>query len=176
MKKQINQTIKRYTDRLDQYGRDAHQRGHDLGVQGGAHNGQMDAFRHAYVSAVVARDDGALTAAALGTANEIKGFIQNGQPLNEMNMDEHNNGIGRAIGERARKNNWNDERVAYEVKRALDKGFLIDDIEDQQQNLEKMRATYSFKKQVKQDEPATEIRWSGETDLEQQRRTRARQF
>ena len=64
----------------------------------GEHNGDIDAFRHAYASAEMVREYGEAWAIALGNLNEVKGDILNGQPLAERSMDLWNNAKGREIG------------------------------------------------------------------------------
>lgn len=64
----------------------------------GATDGVWDAFRHAYVSAEMARVHGTLTAKFLGDMHEIKGQLQ-GQSLTSKNMDLWNNAAGRRMGE-----------------------------------------------------------------------------
>ena len=57
------------------------------------HNGQGDAFRHAYRSALMTNEEGAATAHAFANLHER--FSDN--PVLEMTMDMHNNAIGRQI-------------------------------------------------------------------------------
>jgi hypothetical protein len=86
----------------------------------GAHNGSWDAFRHAYVSAEMARVHGTFTAKILGDLYEAQGQMS-GQPWNEKNMDLWNNAAGRKIG--ARSESPGD--TAHRVKNALDNDSLI---------------------------------------------------
>ncbi|MEM9459112.1 MAG: hypothetical protein AAGF11_33345 [Myxococcota bacterium] len=60
----------------------------------GLHNGQGDAFRHCYWSALLARDIGAENAEAFTSAHEAWA----GNPQGEKAMDIHNNRVGIAIG------------------------------------------------------------------------------
>ena len=61
-------------------------------------NDALDAFRHAYTSAAITQEHGALIALIAGHANEIKGALK-GQDSKERNMDNWNNAVGRDIGE-----------------------------------------------------------------------------
>ncbi len=88
----------------------------------GAHNGEWDAFRHAYVSAEMTRAHGAFTAKLLGDMYEIKGQF-GGQPWQEKNMDLWNNYAGRQIGSHSAGPN----DTARRVKNALDSRSLITD-------------------------------------------------
>jgi hypothetical protein len=58
------------------------------------HNGSGDAFRHCFWSAMNARDQGEDIAKQAGDAHED--FT--GNPVNEKNMDLHNNRVGYGIG------------------------------------------------------------------------------
>ncbi len=60
----------------------------------GQHNGQGDAFRHCYWSALLARDLGADNARAFTTAHEA----YSANPPRERAMDLHNNAAGVTIG------------------------------------------------------------------------------
>jgi hypothetical protein len=87
----------------------------------GVHNGDWDAFRHAFVSAAFTRDFGAEVALVLGDLNELKGDVKHGQPANERNMYEWNNSVGRSIGLR----NLSNAETAIRVHAALLRGDLI---------------------------------------------------
>lgn len=105
-----------------------------LGIDGGGHNGKQDAFRHAYISAKVTRDEDTLYARAMGTGNEwkteieerIKTKLTQGNPAGEWEMDEHNNKIGRIIGRKAQEEGWGDERLAVEINTALEAGKMVE--------------------------------------------------
>ena len=86
----------------------------------GIHNGVGDAVRHAYWSALNARDQGNKLANEFGIIHENK--ID--QPFAEKVMDLYNNFKGYGIGDMARLHNWSDERVYQEVLNAKDKGEL----------------------------------------------------
>ena len=94
-----------YLDQLKAQSKEALEMAEQHGVDttsGKAHNNKTDAFRHAYISAKQTRDNGSLRTNVLGKANELKGAIFYGQSSNEWKMDEHNNRVGRAIGQRAK--------------------------------------------------------------------------
>ena len=59
---------------------------------------EVDAFRHAYVSAMMAQNFGRCIAYTGGEVNEIKGDIFDDQEKEHRNMDEWNNAEGRKIG------------------------------------------------------------------------------
>jgi hypothetical protein len=61
---------------------------------GTVHNGEGDAFRHCYWSALLTRDVGAANAKAFTDAHEDKA----GNPAGEKAMDLHNNGVGIDVG------------------------------------------------------------------------------
>ncbi len=63
-----------------------------------ATDGAVDAFRHAYTSAVMARDYGDTIANITGILNEIKSDIKYNQTFEQKNMDLWNNREGREIG------------------------------------------------------------------------------
>ena len=98
-------------------------------------NDDLDAFRHAYVSAAVAQDSTAFIAKIVGDDVENKGDAR-GQPPKERNMDDWNNAKGREIGSST------DTRAEMKeaVWEALNNGDLIIDLKDQrkyQSNYEK---------------------------------------
>ncbi len=84
-------------------------------------NGEADAFRHVYSRAKVTIEDGDASARILGTVNEV--IHRNSDA--ERYMDEYNNTIGRELGRRAIEEGWDDERLSDEVKKAIDKGYVI---------------------------------------------------
>lgn len=72
-----------------------------------AHNNDVDAFRHAYVSGVITQEYGAFEANILGQLNEIRGDIKHNQPESEKNMDLWNNAVGRKYGKKTTlEKNW----------------------------------------------------------------------
>ena len=85
-------------------------------------NDALDAFRHAYTSAAMTQDHGALIALIAGHANEIKGAL-NGQDSKARNMDNWNNAVGRDIGEVAGSR----AEIGELVYEALNNGELITD-------------------------------------------------
>lgn len=78
----------------------AHQYANQYGVTGqGTANNAVDAFRHAYASAVAARDYGSGVAEAAGMAWELLGLMH-GDSEAASRMDTWNNYVGRTIQER----------------------------------------------------------------------------
>ncbi len=86
---------------------------------------RFDAFRHAYTSAVMARDLGSGLANLLGIGVEARPFFQN-----DPNMDLWNNSVGRNLVEPGDT----DEDIARKVKEALDRGDLITDPKNDPRN------------------------------------------
>ena len=93
-------------------------------------NYEMDAFRHAYSSAVMTYDYNRLVSRLAGDAHEMVGLLYNMTrtgddfvPYSDTNMDEWNNYIGRDIGSKAQ----NREEIAQQVADALNSGKLITD-------------------------------------------------
>lgn len=129
-----------YAWRIDAYTAEAEKYGKWLKVDrsGGGHNDDMDAFRHGYTSAKVSKDGGREIAELGGIFHEVKGQTQDilnrdpryDQPLAESIMDEHNNSVGRGLGVKAAKEGWSNQRLAREIKKALDTGKLIRRPED----------------------------------------------
>ena len=71
-----------------------------------SHNEMGDAMRHAEWSQRMASEINPFTAWAAGTGHEVQGMCQ-GQPMNEMAMDLHNNGVGRSAGSSGQPINTN---------------------------------------------------------------------
>ena len=107
------------------------------GVKAGQKNGERDAFRHIYASALSSMLIGSAPTHVAGSALEwithAKGKIKHmmgyqdrsgqpvaeGNPTQEWQMDEHNNALGRQLAERARQEGWNEPRLLAEI------GYLI---------------------------------------------------
>lgn len=109
---------------LDEYTAEAYSYAERYGISSsGAHNGPLDAFRHAYASAAMAQDYGSATANIFGNANEINGDFLHDQPASEKNMDLYNNKVGRdiSVGTESR------DQIAEKVYSALIAGTLITD-------------------------------------------------
>ena len=87
---------------------------------------EVDAFKHAYVSAMMAQNFGRCIAYAGGEVNEIKGDIFNDQRKKHRNMDEWNNAEGRKIG----LNTTTREEIKNAVWKALNDGVLIGNVDD----------------------------------------------
>ncbi|HNQ00247.1 MAG TPA: hypothetical protein PKK99_14395, partial [Bacteroidia bacterium] len=86
-------------------------------------NDVLDAYRHAYVSAVMTKDHGEFIAFVAGAAHEIRGDLFNGQKSEPRRMDDWNNSVGREIGAAASSR----ESIAQDVHSALQSGELITD-------------------------------------------------
>ncbi len=99
----------------------AREKASEFGITGKGHNDTLDAFRHTYISAMFAYYAGNGIAHGFGELNELKGDIWNGQPISERHMDEHNNEVGRKIGQNA----TNHEDIGKHVYDALARGELI---------------------------------------------------
>jgi hypothetical protein len=112
-------TVSKLTDQAEAY---SQQYGIPAGDTPGV-NDAMDAFRHAYGSAVLARDYGSGLAEHGGIAWEILGLL-NGDTEAASRMDAWNNGVGRSILEKLGPNPTNAE-IAAEVKKAFDQGRLV---------------------------------------------------
>ena len=77
----------------------------------GQHNGEGDAVRHVYWSALNTLSENANLAKEFGDAHE-----QNpGQDIAEKNMDLFNNSIGYQLGDLAKQNKWSEERLFKEI-------------------------------------------------------------
>jgi len=86
-----------------------------------ARNGDWDAFRHAYASAILARDYGREFSFALGLGLEVFTF----GPIKEIKMDLSNNIYGIKTGESARVLELTKEEVAKDLCDAVKEGYLI---------------------------------------------------
>lgn len=102
------------------------------------HNDEADAFRHAYVHAQFAYNDGTLTSRFLGNYHEISTPANDGHSVeDERRMDLYNNEIGRRIGENLRNDpnfqNKSEEEIKAEllsrIHEALTNGDLITTID-----------------------------------------------
>lgn len=109
--------------------------GFEIGSDGSAWNNESDAFRHAYMQAYLTLRVGDIAAEILGQYHEVVGNIGNGQNKSEELMDQHNNRIGREIGNEIRKEqggkNLNPdsatikEIIARKVVERMQKGDMI---------------------------------------------------
>ncbi|QPC02220.1 calcium-binding protein [Xylella fastidiosa subsp. multiplex] len=88
-----------------------------------AHNGEWDAFRHAYASGAMTREYGETAAHLFGDLNEIRGDFIHNQPEYEKNMDKWNNSVGRNIGKDAASS----DEIARRIYDAMKRGHLITD-------------------------------------------------
>ena len=95
-------------------------------------NDALDAYRHAYVSAVMTRDYKKIVAHVAGTGHEVKGELFGGQPAGERNMDLWNNSKGRDIGSAAPSRT----AIAQNVYNALQNGELITTLADTRKSSE----------------------------------------
>lgn len=86
----------------------------------GRHNGQADAFRHAYASAAMTQDYGEWVANIAGQSHEIKNQIgawwENEDKSREVKMDLHNNQRGRLLADGAIDRDENAERTLKDLK------------------------------------------------------------
>ncbi len=88
------------------------------------HNDEMDAYRHAYTSAVFAYELGIGLAGAMGTAHELRGNL-NGQPHEEYFMDSFNNRVGLDVGSNIPPNTSNyKDLIAQELANRLANGDM----------------------------------------------------
>ena len=86
----------------------------------GQHNGEGDAVRHVYWSALNTLSENANLAKEFGDAHE-----QNpGQDIAEKNMDLLNNSIGYQLGDLAKQNKWSEERLFKEIIKYKNDGKL----------------------------------------------------
>lgn len=94
-----------------------------LEVGEGNHNGYGDALRHAYWSALNQISAGYYSGDALryGQCHECAA----GQPIEEKEMDLHNNNVGFEYGRKAILYGWSKERLLKELRDAADRGELI---------------------------------------------------
>jgi hypothetical protein len=114
--------------------------GVELGVENGSKGEDQDlnAFAHAWASAVIAYEEGPHAAAVLGTAKEGWGLLQQlgkvitGEPLETLGdvlrdttRDQYNNDVGILIAGYALKNGLPREAIAYLVLDALRSGRLV---------------------------------------------------
>ncbi|HHW4669316.1 MAG TPA: calcium-binding protein, partial [Xylella fastidiosa subsp. multiplex] len=88
-----------------------------------AHNGEWDAFRHAYASGAMTREYGETAAHLFGDLNEIRGDFIHNQSEYEKNMDKWNNSVGRNIGKDAASS----DEIARRIYDAMKRGHLITD-------------------------------------------------
>ena len=93
---------------------------------GFAHNNQIDAFRHSFVSGAFAQKYGVFSARILGDAKEFYDDIFYNQSLQEKNMDKWNNSVGRRVGLKTKNLNQLGDRL----KSAIDNHELILNIKD----------------------------------------------
>ncbi len=114
----------KYSDFV-RYSQEATAAGRAAGLaDSGLHNGEADAFRHAYASAEMTREFGEGWARVLGSVNELK------HPLDifddEANMDLWNNARGREIG----LNSTSKQDSIQQILVALQNGTLIPNLAD----------------------------------------------
>jgi Ca2+-binding RTX toxin-like protein len=98
--------------------------GENIGEYSG-HNDEVDAFRHAYVSAIIAYERDEETAAALGWAHEAFNTLR-GQPHDQWNMDSVNNREGRSTAAGIAPNALNYKAlIAADIASKLSNGDLV---------------------------------------------------
>ena len=97
------------------------------------HNDEVDAFRHAFMQALLTLKTSENTARRLGTAYEVYGDISEHQSPKERNMDQWNNAVGREIAREVqitiKENGYSsqdiEDIVAEKVIQRMKKGDLI---------------------------------------------------
>lgn len=77
--------------------------GFEIGSNGSVWNNESDAFRHAYMQAYLTLRYSDFVAEQLGNYHERDGNKNNNQDKAEETMDQHNNKIGREIGNEIRR-------------------------------------------------------------------------
>ncbi|MBI1363813.1 MAG: hypothetical protein GC134_07485 [Proteobacteria bacterium] len=99
---------------------------------------QVDAYRHAYVSAKVAETTLPIIAKGAGhaveIAREVRDSLGAGNPLEEWNMDIHNNAVGRAIEQKLSEQGLVGEEKERQLRdavyQAIQQGQTINSTED----------------------------------------------
>ncbi len=98
-----------------------------IDLRGGfAHNNQIDAFRHSFVSGAFTQKYGVFVARILGDIKELYDDIFYNQSLQEKNMDKWNNSFGRRVGLKTANLN----QLAERLRTAIDNKELIVNIND----------------------------------------------
>lgn len=113
-----------------------------------AHNNDVDAFRHAYVSGSFTIKYNNLAANILGQLNEIKGNL-NEQPKEEENMDLWNNKVGRQYGEKVSSR----KDLATLLKKALKNNELINTIDQTKDSRKYQEDISEEKKKIDTNKP-----------------------
>jgi hypothetical protein len=84
-------------------------------------NSDVDAFRHAYVSAIFTHEYGSNVAELFGRLNELTSIFSPGSSPGEKNMDLWNNAVGRRYGLKYKEKNSLQEAL----RDALESGEII---------------------------------------------------
>lgn len=84
-------------------------------------NSDVDAFRHAYVSAIFTQEYGPTVAELFGRLNELTSIFSPGASPGEKNMDLWNNAIGRRYGAKHKDK----AKLQEALRHALENGELI---------------------------------------------------
>ena len=108
---------------------------HKLGSEGW--NSPRDAVRHTYTSAVLTKDTNSVISRMAGNANEIMhigAILTDATERKDSVMDIYNNSIGRQIGQEAKKQGWDNDRIGQEVLKALDQGQLVTNRDNTEQS------------------------------------------
>lgn len=87
------------------------------------HNDGRDAFRHAYISALVAYRYGQTAAEYAGDLNEQKNGAEN--PVGEEWMDTFNNRVGRDIAKKVKETGGSEQDLKDVLARAMADGHLV---------------------------------------------------
>jgi len=123
-------------------------------------NNEADAFKHAYMQAILQFDWGSVVSNIGGYYHELKGLLNN-QPNEEANMDMWNNEVGREIGRNIkkfvmgkRKSEYPKEKIedmiAEEIVKRMKNGELITTLKDNRSYKNKKLGVYEINKLRKQ--------------------------
>ena len=123
-------------------------------------NNESDAFKHAYMQAILQFDWGSVGSNIGGYYHELKGLLNN-QPNEEANMDMWNNEIGREIGRNIkkfvmgkRKSEYPKEKIedmiAEEIVKRMKNGELITNPKDNRSYKNKKLGVYEINELRKQ--------------------------
>ncbi len=127
--------------------------GFDIGTgKSDTWNNESDAFKHAFMQAIIQFEWGNLASNTVSILHEIDGNINNNQDKSEENMDLWNNAIGREIGRKIKhtvmlkkKSDYPKEKIedmiAEEIVKRMKKGDLITNPGDKRSYLKKIRGS-----------------------------------
>ncbi len=125
-----------YEQKLDELMQEAHYFADLMNLKSHSfHNDSVDAFRHAYSSAIMTLEWGELADSLLGLAHELK----HKNPTDERMMDLYNNEVGRDIATNFLSNIENSkfkgeyaikERIAQEIAQAVKDNKTVNSLDD----------------------------------------------